>query len=83
MVRQDIEALVVSSLANIAYLTGSIVRHSGPQGLVISIRKEEPTFIVRRADFAAAIYQTYLERDNLIVSPETGWPPLTLMVTTR
>ncbi|WP_348627195.1 aminopeptidase P family N-terminal domain-containing protein [Mesorhizobium sp. WSM2561] len=69
MARLDIDALYVSNPANVTYLTGCIVQTSS-QGLVVSIHKDEPTFIVRGVDSAAVIYQTFLERDHLITYPE-------------
>lgn len=76
MARLEIETLVVSHPANLAYLTGFIVRHSAPQGLVVSTDKEEPTLIVKRQDAPAAIHQSFLERSNVIAYPESlGWSP--------
>ncbi|RVC81103.1 aminopeptidase P family protein [Mesorhizobium sp. M2A.F.Ca.ET.046.02.1.1] len=69
MARLEIEALFVSNPANVTYLTGCTV-WGGPQGLVVSIAREEPTFIIRGVDWAAGIYQSFLERENLITYPE-------------
>ncbi|MER9477686.1 aminopeptidase P family N-terminal domain-containing protein [Mesorhizobium sp. M0520] len=69
MERLEIDALFVSNPANVTYLTGCTV-WGGPQGLVVSIAKEEPTFIIRGVDWAAGIYQSFLERENLITYPE-------------
>ncbi|WGR93448.1 Xaa-Pro peptidase family protein [Bradyrhizobium sp. ISRA443] len=67
MAQRNIEALVVNNSSNITYLTGYTAR-SGyvPQGLVVSIHNEEPTFILRQMDAPAAIHQSFLERDNVI-----------------
>lgn len=70
MAHLDVDALFVTHPANVAWLTGCIVRHSSPQGVVVSMHKDEPTFLVRRADSAAAIHQGFLERENLVVYPE-------------
>ncbi|MGY4167684.1 M24 family metallopeptidase [Bradyrhizobium sp. USDA 4529] len=70
MERLDVDALFVSSPANLTYLTGSMVV-AGPQGLVISMDKELPTYFIRRADAAAVIHQSFLERENLyLILPE-------------
>ncbi|MQW56136.1 M24 family metallopeptidase [Sinorhizobium meliloti] len=72
MARRDIEALMINNLPNITYLTG-YTAHSGnvPLGIVVSVRNEEPAFILRRMDAPAAIHQTFLERDNVIGYPES------------
>ena len=71
MAGRDIDALIVSNSSNITYLTGYTAR-SGyvPQGLVVSIHEEEPTFILRRQDAPAAIHLTFLERGKVIGYPE-------------
>lgn len=67
MARSDVDALIVSHSPNITYLTGYTARSAYvPQGLVVSMDKEEPTFILRRMDAPAAIHQAFLERDNII-----------------
>lgn len=67
MARRDIDALFVSDASNITYLTGYTAMSAYvPQGLVISMRDEEPTFILRRMDAPAAYHQTFLERDKII-----------------
>lgn len=72
MGRRDIDALVVSNAANITYLTGHTAYSSYvPQGVVVSIHEEEPTFIIRRMDSAAAIHETFLKRSNVIAYPES------------
>lgn len=71
MARRDIDALVVTFDRNINYLTGYTARSAYvPQGLVVSIHKEEPTFILRRQDAPAAIHLTFLERDSVLGYPE-------------
>lgn len=69
---RGIDALVVNNMSNITYLTGYTAR-SGyvPQGLVVSIQNEEPTFILRRQDAPAAIHQAFIERANVIGYPES------------
>lgn len=71
MARREIDALVVSNSSNITYLTGYTAK-SGyvPQALVVSIHREEPTFILRKMDAPAAIHQAFLERGNVIGYPE-------------
>lgn len=71
MARRDIDALVVSSPANITYLSGHTAYTSYvPQGLVVSMQEEDPTFILRRMDGAAAIHESFLDRNNVIGYPE-------------
>lgn len=71
MAQRDIDALVVSSPANITYLSGHTAYTSYvPQGLVVSMHKEEPTFIMRRMDAPAAIHESFLDRNNVIGYPE-------------
>jgi len=72
MARRDIDALIINDPANLTYLTG----HTGgptviPQGLVVSVHKEEPTFIVRKMDLPAALHQTFLQHSNVIAYPES------------
>lgn len=67
MERRELDVLVVTAPANITYLSGYTSK-SGyvPQGLVISLKDEEPTFVTRRMDAPAAIHQTFLDRRNVI-----------------
>jgi Xaa-Pro aminopeptidase len=69
--QRDLSALVIKNPSNITYLTGYRA-DSGyvPEGLVISIHEEEPTFILRLMDAPAAIHQTFLERGKVIGYPE-------------
>ncbi|MCK1692452.1 Xaa-Pro peptidase family protein [Bradyrhizobium sp. 144] len=69
MARREIDSLVVTDGSDITYLTGYTAKTT-PQGLVISIHREEPTFIVRKQDVPAGVHQTFLERDNVIGFPE-------------
>jgi Xaa-Pro aminopeptidase len=71
MERREVEVLVVTTPANITYLSGYTSK-SGyvPQGLVVSIRDEEPTFITRRMDGPAAIHQMFIDRNQVIGYPE-------------
>ncbi|RVC75382.1 aminopeptidase P family protein [Mesorhizobium sp. M2A.F.Ca.ET.046.02.1.1] len=71
MLQRDIDALVVSDMHNITYLTGyTALSGYVPQGLVLSMRDEEPTFILRRCDAPAALHQCFMERDRIIAYPE-------------
>ncbi|MCK1575080.1 Xaa-Pro peptidase family protein [Bradyrhizobium sp. 174] len=71
MERREVEALVVTTPANITYLSGYTSK-SGyvPQGLVVSLKDEEPTFITRRMDSPAAIHQMFIDRNQVIGYPE-------------
>ncbi|MCK1440541.1 Xaa-Pro peptidase family protein [Bradyrhizobium sp. 15] len=67
MTRRDIDALVVTDAASITYLTGYTARAGAdPKGVMISIREEDPTIILRKMDIPAAVHQTFLERSKVI-----------------
>ncbi|MES0173949.1 Xaa-Pro peptidase family protein [Mesorhizobium sp. M0006] len=67
MSRRDLDALVVTSASDITYLTGyTALSGYVPQGLVVQIAEEEPTFILRRMDAPAAIHETFLDRTKII-----------------
>lgn len=78
MKQRDIETFFVSNPANITWLTGYTAKSAYvPQGVVVSLNDEEPTFILRRMDAPAAVYQTFLDRtrvigyaENLIGNPD-------------
>lgn len=71
MARRNIDAFVVTFDRNINYLTGYTARSAYvPQGLVVSIHREEPTFILRRQDAPAVIHITFLERNSIVGYPE-------------
>ncbi|MDX0980350.1 M24 family metallopeptidase [Sinorhizobium medicae] len=82
MERRDVGALVVVLPANITYLTGYTAK-SGyvPQGLIVALNEEEPTFITRRMDAPAAVHQMFVDRgrvigyaESLIANPDKdGW----------
>lgn len=71
MERHEIDVLVVTSPANIAYLSGYTSK-SGyvPQALIVFPDDEEPTFVTRRMDAPAAIHQTFVDRSRVIGYPE-------------
>ncbi|WIW50255.1 Xaa-Pro peptidase family protein (plasmid) [Bradyrhizobium sp. 62B] len=71
MQKREVDVLVVTTPANITYLSGYTSK-SGyvPQGLVVSSKEEEPTFITRRMDGPAAIHQMFIDRDHVIGYPE-------------
>ncbi|RUY13259.1 aminopeptidase P family protein, partial [Mesorhizobium sp. M2A.F.Ca.ET.040.01.1.1] len=66
MARREVDALVVTSWPNITYLTGNLTRMFSLHALVVSLREEEPTLIVRRMDVPGCIHQTFLERSKVI-----------------
>lgn len=71
MMRRDIDVLVVTNSSNITYLTGYGAKSAYvPQGLVVLMHREEPTFILRRMDAPAALHQTFLEHRSVIGYPE-------------
>ncbi|MGR9236914.1 M24 family metallopeptidase (plasmid) [Rhizobium leguminosarum] len=85
MERREISALIVVVPANITYLTGYTAK-SGyvPQGLIITLNDDEPTFITRRMDAPAAVHQMFIDRSRVIGYPESlianpdndGWDAL-------
>lgn len=66
MARREVDALVVTSWANITYLTGSRTRMFSVHALVVSMRDEEPTLVVRGLDVVGCVHQTFLDRDKVI-----------------
>ncbi|MGX9144667.1 M24 family metallopeptidase [Mesorhizobium sp. 128a] len=71
MEKRDIGALVVSDQHNITYLTGyTALSGYVPQGLIVTIDAEEPTFILRQCDAPAALYECFMERDKIIAYSE-------------
>lgn len=72
MERSDVDVLVVTTPANITYLSGYTSK-SGyvPQGLIVSLRDEEPTFFTRRQDAPAALHQMFIDRSRVNGYPET------------
>lgn len=68
---RDLDALVVVDGANITYLTGYTAKSpNDPKGLLVSIHEEEPTFILRKMDVPAALYETFIERDYIVPYPD-------------
>ncbi|MCA6120168.1 aminopeptidase P family protein [Bradyrhizobium sp. WSM 1738] len=71
MKRREIGVLMVTSPANITYLSGYTSK-SGyvPQGLVVSLKEEEPTFFTRHMDGPAAMHQMFIDSGRVIGYPE-------------
>jgi Xaa-Pro dipeptidase/ectoine hydrolase len=71
MGKRQLRAILVTDPANITYLTG-YTAHSAyvPQGLIVDAEEEEPFFIVRKMDAPAGIYQTFLDRAQVLGYPE-------------
>ncbi|MGX5845101.1 M24 family metallopeptidase [Mesorhizobium sp. ArgA1] len=71
MARRELDVLFVSSASDITYLTGyTALSDYVPQGLVVQIAEEEPTFILRRMDAPAAIHETFMDRNRIVGYPE-------------
>ncbi|MCP1909571.1 Xaa-Pro aminopeptidase [Bradyrhizobium elkanii] len=66
MARRDIDGLIITSAANIGYLTGNRTRLFALHALVVSMSKEEPTLVVRGMDAAGCFHQAFLVRSNVI-----------------
>jgi len=71
MSRAGMDTLLVFSEANITYLAGGFIcRNPHPKVLVISLRDEEPAYILRGMDVTAAMHVTFLSRENIIGYPD-------------
>ncbi|MHC4049440.1 M24 family metallopeptidase [Bradyrhizobium sp. 25ACV] len=70
MSRRDVDALVVTSWANVTYLTGSLSRMHALHGLVITLRDEEPTMVVRSMDGPGVIHHSFMDRRKVIAYSE-------------
>ncbi|XSC42628.1 hypothetical protein ACF1BQ_030445 [Bradyrhizobium sp. RDT10] len=68
MARRDVEALVLTSWA---YLTGNVTRMYSLHALVVLLREEEPTLVVRGMDAPGCIHQTFMHRSKVIGYPES------------
>ncbi|KRQ96855.1 M24 family metallopeptidase [Bradyrhizobium valentinum] len=72
MKQRDIDVLMVTSPANITYLSGYTSKSSYvPQGLLVSQREEEPTFFTRHMDGPAAMHQMFIDSGRVIGYPES------------
>lgn len=71
MKRREIDVLMISIPANVTYLTGYTAK-SGyiPQGVIVSLNEEEPSFLTRRVDAAAAVHQMFMDSSRIIGYPE-------------
>lgn len=67
MQRRETDVVIVTHPSNITYLTGYTAK-SGyvPQGLVVSLKEDEPTFVARRMDAPAALHQMFVDRSRVI-----------------
>ncbi|MDA9513118.1 hydrolase [Bradyrhizobium sp. CCBAU 11430] len=71
MERSEIDVLMVTSPANITYLSGYTSKSAYvPQGLIVSLKQEEPTFFTRRMDAPAAMHQMFIDNNRVIGYPE-------------
>lgn len=66
MAECDIAAVVITDNAHITYLTGSVAHSYDTRGVVILASREEPVFILRWMDVAAAVQETFMERDSIM-----------------
>ncbi|MFG3594704.1 M24 family metallopeptidase [Bradyrhizobium sp. RDI18] len=71
MARRKIETLVVTSWSNITYLTGSLSRMHAMHALVVTLREEEPTMIVRSMDGPGVIHHTFMDRSKVVAYSES------------
>ena len=71
MIKHNIEVLIITDPSNMNYLTG----YDGwsfyvPQGLIVSLDREEPIWFGRKQDSKGAIITTYLKEENILGYPE-------------
>ncbi|SDJ98730.1 ectoine hydrolase [Bradyrhizobium sp. Rc2d] len=67
MERREVDAIIINNPTDLAYLTGHTQGHTfSAQGLVVSLKEEEPTFILRQMDAMAAIHKVFLRRENIV-----------------
>ncbi|MGX9576393.1 M24 family metallopeptidase [Mesorhizobium sp. f-mel] len=67
----EIDTHIVGNSSDITCLTGYTARWGYvPQAVVVSLKDEEPTFILRRQDAPAAVHQTFMSRGKIIGYPE-------------
>lgn len=66
MVECDIAALVITDNAHITYLTGSVAHSYDTRAVIVLASREEPVFILRWMDVAAAVQETFMKRDSII-----------------
>ncbi|XSC42574.1 hypothetical protein ACF1BQ_029970 [Bradyrhizobium sp. RDT10] len=69
--KRDVDTLLVTRVANTTYLPGNLTKITTQRALVVSVRDEEPTFIVRHVDQADVFHQTFLECANVVGIPKT------------
>ncbi|MGX5832337.1 M24 family metallopeptidase [Mesorhizobium sp. 43Arga] len=66
MAERDIAALVITDNAHVTYLTGSVAHSYDTRGVVVLASRDEPIFILRWMDVAAAVQETFMERDSIV-----------------
>ncbi|MCP9232827.1 Xaa-Pro peptidase family protein [Mesorhizobium sp. LMG 17147] len=66
MAERDIAAVVITENAHITYLTGSVAHSYDTRGVLVLASREEPVFVLRWMDVAAAVQETFMERDSII-----------------
>jgi Xaa-Pro dipeptidase/ectoine hydrolase len=71
MKKREIDVLLVTAASNITYLSGYTSKSSYvPQGLIVSVTDEEPTFFTRRMDAPAALHQMFVDKSRVVGYPE-------------
>ena len=71
MIKDHIDILIITDPSNMNYLTG----YDGwsfyvPQGVIVSLDKEEPIWFGRKQDSNGARITTYLKEENVLGYPE-------------
>ncbi|MER9702555.1 Xaa-Pro peptidase family protein [Mesorhizobium sp. M0146] len=70
MAERDVAAVIVTDNAHITYLTGSMAHSFDTRGVIVLASREEPVFILRWMDIAAAFQETFMKRNSIIGYPE-------------
>ncbi|WOH52457.1 Xaa-Pro peptidase family protein [Bradyrhizobium sp. sBnM-33] len=71
MKRREVDVLMVTSPANITYLSGYTSKSAYvPQGLIIFLKEEEPSFFTRHMDAPAAMHQMFIDNGRVVGYPE-------------
>lgn len=66
MAERDLSAVIITDSAHVTYLTGSVAHSYDTRGVIVLASQEEPVFILRWMDVAAAVQETFMERNSII-----------------
>src|SRR5690625_3556040 len=82
MEEQGIEVLLITSPANMNYVSGyDAMSYYVPQGVIVATELVEPICVVRLQDLYCATETTWMEKENVIAYPDKYlWEPEVLHV---